>query len=182
MNPSQRPVKTVPDSIKKATGIAENLAAGNMPGYANTKAQMDLASGEAINAAKGSGNIGSTVADILAKMNQSDLALGTQNAQFKVNAGQNYQNQLNRQGQYEDNVFDYNQIDKHNRQSAANSALKQASTQNIFDSLNNFSGTASYNGLFDSLFGDKKIGKRDPSGTIETERMKPVLFNIFGGE
>lgn len=175
----QRPVQEVPASVKQATDVAENLASGNMPGYANTKAQIDLGAGEAINSAKGSGNIGSTVADILAKMNESNLALGTQNAQFKTNATQNYQNQLNRQGQYEDKAFQYNEIDKYNRGAAADSALKQASTQNIFDMINNFSGTASYNGLFNSLFGDKQ--KEENSYYNPIKGMNFSGFKMMGG-
>lgn len=173
LNPAQRPVKKVPESITKSTNVAENLASGDMPGYSNTKAQIDLGAGEAINAAKGSGNINSIVADILAKQNQANLGLGAQNAEFKVNAGQNYQNQLNRQGQYEDKAFDYNEIDKYNRQAAANSALKQSSTQNIFDSISNISGSLAYDSLFNSLFGSKK---RSSSGTVQGATNNPVFI------
>lgn len=166
LNKPQRPVAVVPASVKNATNAAENLASGNMPGYSGIKSQLDLGAGNALNQIKnnstGTGATGA-VADVLGKTNAANIDLGVQNANFKTGALQNLQNQENLQGQYENKTWDYNQRQKYNERASASSALTQASTQNIFDFLNNISGTASYKSLYDNLFPKSQDNTNNPN-------------------
>lgn len=176
MNKPQRPVYKVPDSVRKATDNAENLASGDMPGLATQKAMVDLQGGQALNTLKeglgGSPALVGSVADILGKQNAAKNELAVQNANFKSGAQQNLQGQLNLEGQYEDKkqgdaLLDYSQ------KSSANSALTQAGLNNIFNMFQNTAGVASYNSLSKSLMGDK-VGSPQVSGPTAQPQGVPL--------
>lgn len=149
---AERPVQEVPESMRQATANAERLASmKEMPGYANLVGQIDTSVGTGLNTLKesqgGNADIAQSVADLVGKKNEALIGLGTQNANFNMGANQALQAQLNAQAQQEQAAFDYNEKDLYDSEAAAESAMTQASTSNIFNAANTAAGVGAYNNL-----------------------------------
>jgi hypothetical protein len=139
-----RPVQGIPGSQQEALANARNMAMGLAPGTALAQNQLDRTLGGSIAAIRDSGG---GQAERLAALTRLDANAGTQvqqmmaaQQQYQQQMDMNLQAQLDRQAQYEQNAWEYNQNQPYQAAQAKAAALHDAANDNAFNAIGGIGG------------------------------------------
>lgn len=119
MATNKRPQFEIPESAKQALSIAEMRANSNMPNYNQAVQNTQLATANQLQAARESGNPMSVLPQLQANENAALRGVEAQNLQYRDQSQRQYQQQLQRNADYQEQQFQVNQFapyaDKQNR-------------------------------------------------------------------
>lgn len=143
---NKRPLYSIPAAQLEALGKARNMAAGDMPGYAQTVAQMDANTAAAADAALRSGG-GSTdrmgaALQLNRNATQNARALGAQNADNRYRANLALMNELGTMAGFQDKKWEINDWKKFQDAQAAANRLKESGKQNLYLGTKELAGNA----------------------------------------
>lgn len=147
-----RPTYFRPSEVGQSLALSEqNYFNGGMPGTAAARNNISASSANAMDNVVQAASSGADVLDGISKINfneglqTNDLA--AQQAAFKNQQLNQYQNQLVNSAQYADKEFAYNQDSPYQERAAAASALIGAGNVNTGNGINNLSSLATTVGL-----------------------------------
>lgn len=178
---TQRPEYNTPDSVLSATDLAQQAFLNTqLPGQRVAEERISAGTADTIRAAKeaagGSAGLLSTITAADRNRSNAYKDLGVEAARQQTIDQRNLQEQLNRQGTYEDRAWEYNQNMPYQSAMAASSALKESSSRNLFNALNNLSAVAAGN------LGDVSLGRMiNPKDSVfGEEEMNSALSDLAG--
>jgi len=142
----KRPTYKVPESVETAISSAEQAAASTrMAGQAETEARIGEATAAGVGAAKEAGASSSgllqTISNLVGREQEAKVDVGIAAGQEQRADVSNLEKLLLQKGRYEEQAFKINELDPYLAAKGAESALRQASTENIFGAAFDVLGT-----------------------------------------
>lgn len=139
----KRPKKRTPESVKQATDLTRRLSLiTKQPGSTRAENRIQQSAADAVSRAQESsnsaGDVLNTVGGIQGNTNEAMRNLSAQEGQYMARQDQNYVNQLNREGRYEESNWQYNQAQRYDEQARTKSALTQSSLANLDSAVSNY--------------------------------------------
>jgi len=159
---ANRPQYNIPEAYSKALGLAQQRAAGEMPGMDKYQQMYGEATSRAMTSAE-RGSISSNVYQGAVQSAQDRelqalQQLAIMGAQYKTQASQQLETAQNRMGGLQQEAWDFNTNQPYQMKLQMASENKQAGWQNLYGGLNdisqtvmNFAGTRYYTDMLKSL-------------------------------
>ncbi|MGL4333956.1 MAG: hypothetical protein ACRCSC_02710 [Lactococcus garvieae] len=107
---NKRPDYQIPAAVQQGLAIQQAKANGDMPNYAQARADVGLGTANVVNASRDAGNPLLNVTNIQAQENKAMNNLNAQNAAYKEQQAQLLQRSLDNYGQYEDQQWQMNEF------------------------------------------------------------------------
>lgn len=165
-----RPVETVPQSVLDATAISKLMASLGMPApqYAAATRDINRNTTNTLAAARDRRAGVDTIGATNQQANDAKLNLEATNAEMQQKNLANYVQQLGNQGQWENQIWQFNNAQKFQENAAAIRALKTASQANTNSALSGLLATAV------TLSGTKGTGTGETTNTTQTQQATPT--------
>lgn len=170
---NKRPTYEIPAGIKQGLALAQAQAASDMPNYGQGKADIGAATGNAITAARESGNPLAAISQIQANENKGVNDLNVQNAGYKDGKQNQLRQALDHYADYQDEAFQLNAYAPYKEKRQLYNNMFGSGISNIVGGIdsNNLqktmgANTDSNNGLLHQLLGMKGQGGGGQSGYI----------------
>ena len=185
---SKRPEYEIPTAQNQATALAGLRASSDMGGYNQAKSDIGTSTGNALTAARESGNPMALIGQIQGNENNAVNKLNIQNSEYRNQQQQNYQNALSQQAQYQDKAWQINKFSPYMDKQQEGRQMVGAGLSNVFGAMsdaNNFKmyqdllkGVNNTSGINASLSGGQGGGGMNNGGGIG---MGNQFLNLMNG-
>lgn len=180
---SKRPEYKIPSAVNQATTLAGMQASGNMPGYNQASTNIGTATGNALSAARESGNPTSLISAIQGNQNSALNKLDSQNAMYQDQKQGDFQKALMQQGEFQDRKFQLNEFSPYADKQREARQMFGAGMSSLFSAMSNANDTEMYQKLIKGLNGDSdinaKLSDNGKNGLTMTPEMLKMLFSML---
>lgn len=135
--PGARPVYEIPTGAKNALNLSRMTAAGNMPGYDQTRENIEAAAASAVLQGSKFGN--PAISQAYRGVTSALKDLGVENAGFRERQMNNLINSYQNYAGYQEKAFDINEMQPYEYALQQAQDLKNASNENIYGALGDLS-------------------------------------------
>lgn len=157
---NRRPEKRIPTAATRNLALSQMRAYQDMPGLIEARGRASLAENNAIMAAQQGGRGTAAIAGIYGQSARERERLTTQNLQYRSRMMDQYQQDLSRFGQLQDQVWMYNEFGPYEQRFQEGRDVLGAGIENIFGGLDIYGKKAlanSSNTALDSFFEKRKM-------------------------
>lgn len=157
---TKRPEYEIPAAQNQATALAALQASGNMPSYNQATTNIGTATGNALTAARESGNPSALISTIQGNQNSAFNKLDSQNAMYQDQKQGDLQRALAQQAQYQDKAFQMNKFSPYLDKVQEGRQMFGAGLSNAFSAMSNANNFDMYQSLLKGVNENSNINAK----------------------